>query len=74
MKETSVSRSLNVYGAIFNGKCESASFGIKKHSGINFVVFLFILKRFRNGNIDYSCDIQLGRHFLRKRHAPNMTI
>ena len=43
MKETSVSRSLNVYGAIFNGKCESASFGIKKHSETNFVVFLFIL-------------------------------
>ena len=39
MKETSVSRSLNVYGAIFNEKCESASFHIKKHSETNFVVF-----------------------------------
>ena len=29
-------KSLNVYGAIFNEKCESASFGIKKHSETKF--------------------------------------
>ena len=51
-------KSLNVYGAIFNEKCESASFDIKKHSETNFVVFLFLLKQFRNGNIDYSNGIQ----------------
>ena len=74
MKETSVLRSLNVYGVIINGKCESAYFGIKKHSETNFVVFSLILKQFRNVNIDYSKDIRLGRHFLCKRHAPNMPI
>ena len=74
MKETSVSSSLNVYGAMFNGKCESSSFGIKKHSETNFAVFLFLLKQFWNGNIAYSNGIQLVRHFLRKHHAPNMPI
>ena len=46
-----------MYGAIFNGKCDSASFGIKKHSETNVIVFLFLLKQFRNINIDYSDGI-----------------